>query len=627
MLANGAVANLSGTNTGDNATNSQYSGIVSNATHTADATGATALTVVALNGTNLAGLATGILKNTTGTGVPSIAANSDLPAMSSTVGGAVPTPPNNTTTFLRGDGTFAAAPGGTVTNVSVTTANGVSGSVATETTTPAISITLGAITPSSVVTAGSVTAASVIATTSGAGAGGTLTMNGAATSGGTINTSGSATAAGGAISTFGGAGGVGGVVNTSGSAFNGGNINTNGGASAAGGDIQTWGSAAAGGSITTSNGGGSITTNGAAGSIQLGVAATRTTINGAGATAAITMPAGTTVLAGLATTQTFTGACTFNNANVLAGAATMALFNTTCTNLNFAGAATTFTAAGAATSMTFAASTAAGTHNYSSGVLASGTKTVNLGTAGASGATTNINIGSATAGSLGTTTLQSRVALTPTLRNTGVASYLTVTTPADTNMTLSTESIGASFTAATRQWATGTLTLQRERVFAAPTYSFVGASALTTAINVDIADPIQGTNCTLTNSFGMLVNKAKFTGAVVMDTTLTGTGGVTQGVLLYASNGAITKQSGMHMLSSALRTMTLADPVVAEDGMRLVITSNGSFAHTVTFTTLMTGVAGTRTLATWPATTGSSLVVFAYNTRWFVEAVNNVTLT
>lgn len=50
---------------------------------------------------------------------------------------------------------FANAPGssggsGTVTSVSVTTANGVSGSVANPTTTPAISLTLGAITPSSV---------------------------------------------------------------------------------------------------------------------------------------------------------------------------------------------------------------------------------------------------------------------------------------------------------------------------------------------------------------------------------------------------------------------------------------------------------------------------------------------
>lgn len=97
-----------GSNTGDNAVNTLYSGLVSNATHTGDATGATALTVVRINGVALSGLATGILKNTTGTGVPSIAANSDLPVMSATVGGAVPTPPNNTTTFLRGDGTFAA---------------------------------------------------------------------------------------------------------------------------------------------------------------------------------------------------------------------------------------------------------------------------------------------------------------------------------------------------------------------------------------------------------------------------------------------------------------------------------------------------------------------------------------
>jgi hypothetical protein len=50
-------------------------------------------------------------------------------------------------------GSFAClgAASGTVTSVSVTTANGVSGSVATATTTPAITLTLGAITPTSVV--------------------------------------------------------------------------------------------------------------------------------------------------------------------------------------------------------------------------------------------------------------------------------------------------------------------------------------------------------------------------------------------------------------------------------------------------------------------------------------------
>jgi hypothetical protein len=41
--------NTTGTNTGDNATNSQYSGLLSNATHTGDATGATVLTLATVN--------------------------------------------------------------------------------------------------------------------------------------------------------------------------------------------------------------------------------------------------------------------------------------------------------------------------------------------------------------------------------------------------------------------------------------------------------------------------------------------------------------------------------------------------------------------------------------------------
>lgn len=51
---------------------------------------------------------------------------------------------------------------GTVTTVSVATANGVSGSVATATTTPAITLTLGAITPSSVVASGTVAATGLL---------------------------------------------------------------------------------------------------------------------------------------------------------------------------------------------------------------------------------------------------------------------------------------------------------------------------------------------------------------------------------------------------------------------------------------------------------------------------------
>lgn len=64
---------------------------VTNATHTGDATGATALTVVAINGTNMAALGTGILKNTTGTGVPSIAVAGDFPTLNQSTTGSAAT--------------------------------------------------------------------------------------------------------------------------------------------------------------------------------------------------------------------------------------------------------------------------------------------------------------------------------------------------------------------------------------------------------------------------------------------------------------------------------------------------------------------------------------------------------
>lgn len=113
MLANGAVANLSGTNTGDNATNNQYSGLVSNATHTGDATGNVALTVKGINGTLLSNLTTGILKNTTGTGVPSIAVAADFPILNqNTTGtaGSTATLATARTISMNGDVAYTSPP-------------------------------------------------------------------------------------------------------------------------------------------------------------------------------------------------------------------------------------------------------------------------------------------------------------------------------------------------------------------------------------------------------------------------------------------------------------------------------------------------------------------------------------
>jgi len=71
---------------------------------------------------------------------------------------------------------------GTVTSVSVTTANGVSGTVTNPTTTPAISLALGAITPSSVAASGTVTGSNLSGTNTGDQ---TITLTGDVTGTGT----------------------------------------------------------------------------------------------------------------------------------------------------------------------------------------------------------------------------------------------------------------------------------------------------------------------------------------------------------------------------------------------------------------------------------------------------------
>lgn len=229
-------------------------------------------------------------------------------------------------------------------------------------------------------------------------------------------------------------------------------------------------------------------------------------------------------------------------------------------------------------SITVGQSTGAQTLNLGTGATAAATtKTINIGTAGVASSITNINIGSSTASSTGTTTISSLTnviisklttngvvttsgsdgtlgsiailtsvnggtgngftkfsgpttsektktlrdatdtilelggsysptgiwTFTPAVRTSGSAAYLTVTTPADTGQTASTESVGVNFTAATRTWATGALATQRERYFRAPTYAFVAASTITNAYNVYMDDVVAGANATITNKYSL----------------------------------------------------------------------------------------------------------------------------
>ena len=75
---------------------------------------------------------------------------------------------------------------GTVTTVSIVTANGVSGTVANPTTTPAITISLGDITPTSVTSSGAVTGSNLSGSSSGTNTGDqTITLTGDVTGSGT----------------------------------------------------------------------------------------------------------------------------------------------------------------------------------------------------------------------------------------------------------------------------------------------------------------------------------------------------------------------------------------------------------------------------------------------------------
>lgn len=75
--------------------------------------------------------------------------------------------------------------GGGVSSVSVVTANGVSGAVATPTTTPAITLTLGAITPTSIAATGGITSTTGIVALGG----NIVTSSGNINSGGTVTAS------------------------------------------------------------------------------------------------------------------------------------------------------------------------------------------------------------------------------------------------------------------------------------------------------------------------------------------------------------------------------------------------------------------------------------------------------
>ena len=108
------------------------------------------------------------------------------------------------------------------------------------------------------------------------------------------------------------------------------------------------------------------------------------------------------------------------------------------------------------------------------------------------------------------------IGVTPTARlhvvqavaTTGSPTALLVVGGAHTTLTASTECLGVNLDfSATKQFAAGSLTTQREILIKAPTYGFVTASTITTASTLEINNaPAPGTNCTITTGVGIHAN-------------------------------------------------------------------------------------------------------------------------
>jgi hypothetical protein len=117
----------------------------------------------------------------------------------------------------------------------------------------------------------------------------------------------------------------------------------------------------------------------------------------------------------------------------------------------------------------------------------------------------------------------SKATLTQVVATSGSPTAFTVTGAAHTTLALSTEATDVNFNLArTVQFATGALTTQRAMRIQAPTYSFVGASTITTASTLSISGPpVAGTNATITNAYALNVESGRigFTGGF-------GTGGI-----------------------------------------------------------------------------------------------------
>ena len=147
---------------------------------------------------------------------------------------------------------------------------------------------------------------------------------------------------------------------------------------------------------------------------------------------------------------------------------------------------------------------------------------------------------------IGTVIPTSLLHVVQSVSTTGSPIAFTLTGAAHTTLTLSTEATDVNFNLArTVQFATGALTTQRAVRIQAPTYSFVGASTITTASTLSISGPpVASTNATITTAYALNVESgnAYFAGNIRVAGGTTSTVGVAaSSEILFGATAYITQ--------------------------------------------------------------------------------------
>lgn len=138
--------------------------------------------------------------------------------------------------------------------------------------------------------------------------------------------------------------------------------------------------------------------------------------------------------------------------------------------------------------------------------------------------------------------------------------------------------------ARTVQFATGAIVTQRTIRFQAPTYAFVGASTVTTAVTLEVDLPVAGTNATITNNFAGRFNGTLAVNATtVRQITLQGSSANTASIVANGANTTLILGGSKTVSATGNADVRLDSTATRTAGAIAEITNNATLRFAFNF--------------------------------------------